>query len=125
MAVIRSLVNRTNVLCLTDIGKEAELNHMHVAKALNNKKYPKRVIERFSVDRQPKPANPEYEQPKSTIVIPYNKVTSDIIRRVLPSVDIRVTFRPHTTLKQLLVHPKDPTPSEMKANVVYSIPCRS
>ena len=85
LPVIRSLMNRANVLCSTDIGKEAELNH--VMKALNNK-YPKRVIERVSVDKQPKPANPENEQPKSTIVIPYIRGTSDMIRHVLSSVDI-------------------------------------
>ena len=50
---------------------------------------------------------------------------SEAIQRVLREVDIRVVYRPHTTLKQLLVHPKDPIDLEKKTNVVYQIPCSS
>ena len=39
-------------------------------------------------------------------------------------VNVRVLFRPHTTLKQLLVKVKDPTPHMQRSNVVYRIPCR-
>ena len=38
---------------------------------------------------------------------------------------MRVVFRPHSSLRQELVHPKDPVPTLQKANVVYRIPCTS
>ena len=34
-------------------------------------------------------------------------------------------YRPNNTLRQMLVHPKDPTPLQDKAGVVYKIPCSS
>ena len=36
---------------------------------------------------------------------------------------IQVTFHPFITLRQELVHPKDPVPINRKKGVVYSIPC--
>ena len=48
-----------------------------------------------------------------------------MIRRLLSNFDIRVTFRPHATLRKILVSPKDSIPVEKKANVVYQIPCTS
>ena len=38
---------------------------------------------------------------------------------------LTVSFRPNTTLKQLLVRPKDWTPTEKLAGVVYQVPCTS
>ena len=37
-------------------------------------------------------------------------------------VAIQVTFRPCRTLRQELVHPKDPVPANRRKGVVYSIP---
>ena len=36
---------------------------------------------------------------------------------------IQVTFRPFRTLRQELVHPKDPVPANHRKGVVYSVPC--
>ena len=36
---------------------------------------------------------------------------------------IQVTFHPYRTLRQELVHPKDPVPANGRKGVVYSIPC--
>ena len=41
----------------------------------------------------------------------------------MQSVDIRVVFKPISTLRTHLVHVKDPTPSGKKSNVIYKIPC--
>ena len=48
---------------------------------------------------------------------------SEAIKRAKRSVDIRVAFKPISTLRTHLVRVKDPTPSEKKFNVVYKIPC--
>ena len=57
------------------------------------------------------------------MLIPYIGGLSEAIQRFLAEVDIRVVFRPFSTLRQQLVHPKDDTPTTKKSNVVYSIPC--
>ena len=48
---------------------------------------------------------------------------AESIHRILATLDDRVCFRPHRTLRQPLVQLKDHTPPEKKAGVVYRIPC--
>ena len=44
---------------------------------------------------------------------------------MLEEVDIRVRFRPNTTLRKPLVKPKDPVPVECRTGIVYQIPCKN
>ena len=69
--------------------------------------------------------NSPSQTPKVTTstTIPYIKGTSEAIRRVLPPLGIRTTFRPTNTLRQLLVCPKDTVPQLERPGVVYHIPC--
>ena len=57
----------------------------------------------------------------------YNKLRSSAghIPFLYVPLDIKTTFGPNNTLRQMLVHPKDPTPLQDKAGVVYKIPCSS
>ncbi len=34
-----------------------------------------------------------------------------------------MAFRPHSTLRRQLVHPKEPVPMDQRTGVVYQIPC--
>ena len=60
---------------------------------------------------------------RTSITIPYIYRLSQSICRVLSHLDIRVAFRPFRTLRQELVHPKDPVPELRRRGVVYTIPC--
>ena len=60
---------------------------------------------------------------RTSITIPYIYRLSQSICRVLSHLDIRVTFHPFRTLRQELVHPKDPVPELQRKGVVYTIPC--
>ena len=51
------------------------------------------------------------------------RTTSEAIRQILAPLGIKTTFQPINTLRQLIVHPKDPVPKENRAGVVYQIPC--
>ena len=62
---------------------------------------------------------------RRSMVIPYVRGLSEGIKRILSSADVRVVFRPHSSLRQEPVHPKDPVPTLQKANVVHRIPCTS
>ena len=60
-----------------------------------------------------------------TLTLPYIGGLSESIRRILSPLAIRVSFCPFKTLKQELVHLKDPVPVSIKEkeDVVYSSPC--
>ena len=60
---------------------------------------------------------------RGSVTLPYISGLSKSIRRVLAPLAIQVTFRPYRTLRQELVHPKDPVPANRRKGVVYSIPC--
>ncbi len=58
--------------------------------------------------------------PKSYATIPYIR---NISESVLAPLNIRTCFKPHQTLRNLLVHVKDPTPPESRKGVVYQVSC--
>ena len=60
---------------------------------------------------------------KSAAVLPYVRGLSESIRRVLTRLDIRVCFKPSTSLRRLFSSPKDRPPDMDLSSVVYKIPC--
>ena len=58
-----------------------------------------------------------------TVILPYIRGLSETIKRLLEKLDVRVRLRPNSTLRQILVKPKDPVPIEQQNGVVYRIPC--
>ena len=62
--------------------------------------------------------NREREDPKATVVLPYIRHVSECIRRILSPLDIRTCFKPHVTLRHLLVHLNDPIPFDQKRGSV-------
>ena len=60
---------------------------------------------------------------KATVCLPYVCGVSEQLKRVLRDVQIWTVMRPHQTLRQMLVHLKDPLPDMERSNVVYRIPC--
>ena len=120
VAVIRTLISRVSTLCSSSPSTRAEMNHIFTV--LRKNKYPQDVLERFSKPRLKVTSETDY---KATVTLPYVRGVSEAIKRILSDLNVRVFFRPHTTLRSLLVHPKDPVPAGQKANVVYRIPCLS
>ena len=59
----------------------------------------------------------------ASLTLPYFNGLSESIHTVLAPLAIQVTFCPFRTLRQELVHPKDPALANRKKGVVYSIPC--
>ena len=57
------------------------------------------------------------------MVIPYIKGTSDTIRRVFNKYNVNVSFKPHQTLRRLLVHPKDKTKKAEVCGAIYRVKC--
>jgi len=56
-------------------------------------------------------------------VLPYKEGLSQRIRRVFNKHGIRTAFKPHQTLRNILVHPKDKRELKQTPDCVYEIPC--
>ena len=55
----------------------------------------------------------------------HTRNVSESIRRVLAPLNIRTSFKPHSTLRSVLVHAKDKIPISDRKGVVYQIHCGS
>ena len=80
----------------------------------------------MSQPRQPHLLNPDTTTTNPQFAsIPYVQGTSEAIKRLLAPLGVKTSFQPTNTLRNMLVHPKDPMPTEKKSGVVYCIPCGS
>ena len=57
--------------------------------------------------------------------LPYLRHISETIWRILTPLEICTCFKPHQTLRQLLVHPKDPNSPHTEAKRCVQVPCAS
>ena len=62
---------------------------------------------------------------RSQVVIPYVEGVSERVHRVLKKYGVATTMHLHTTLRRLLVHPKDKVELEEQGELVYQIPCKN
>ena len=67
--------------------------------------------------------NPPSGKSSTFITLPFVDGLSQKLQRIFKSYGVATSFKPHTTLRKLLVSPKDPTANIRKAGVVYEIPC--
>ena len=93
----------------------------HIRQALINNGYPRGVLQHHTTPAPTRPADNHSQGP--VITLPYVRGLSEAVCRVLAPLGLKVSFRPNTTLKQLLVRPKDRNPTEELAGVVYQVPC--
>ena len=119
-AVVRTLMCRAEALSSSGVSRAQE--EKLVSQALQGNGYPKGFIHKHTCP-QPDQWTPRDQVARGSVTLPYISGLSESIRRVLAPLAIQVTFRPHRTLRQELVHPKDPVPANRRKGVVYSIPC--
>ncbi len=101
-AVARTLFNRAEVICsVKDDNLEEE--DRHITSALMSNGYPHSFIQ--GVLRKSKRSRSD-EQPFATVVLPYVKNVSENIRRILSPLNVITCFKPHKTLRNILVHAK-------------------
>ena len=60
---------------------------------------------------------------KATVVLPYIKGISEVLRRCLQQQGVRTVFKSDTTLRSHLVRLKDALEPTKQDGVVYKIPC--
>ena len=118
-AVVSTLLCRAFTHMSDRVSETKEIRH--VTNALRRNGYPQWLI-----DKQvstPHTISTTDHQWKGTAVLPYIRGLSESIRRVLSSLDVRVCFKPHTTLRCFFPSPKDRPDDLESAGVVYNIPC--
>ena len=59
------------------------------------------------------------------MTVPYVKGLSEAFTRILKGYSISTAAKPHTTVRNILVHPKDRIGDEEKSEMIYKIPCRN
>ena len=57
------------------------------------------------------------------IIIPYTKGTAESIKHICSKYGIKVHFKGNTTIKQILMKPKDTDPKDSKSALIYSYKC--
>ena len=65
---------------------------------------------------------------KSTIrqvVVPYTKGVAESFKHICGKYGIKVHFKGNTTIKQVLMKPKDQDPKDKKSGVIYSFQCNN
>ena len=117
-AVIRALMCRAEGLSSSAVSRVEGAKHM--VETLHKSGYPKGFICKqtcLHADIWP------LSRTRETLTLLYISGLSESIRRILSPLSIQVSFHPFKTLKQELVHPKDPVPVSTRKGVIYSIPC--
>ena len=111
----------------------------HLRKALTHCKYPKWAIDRVE-RRLTKPntdksndannqgtagskTNTNEAKTKGHIVIPYTQGLYKSIKKTCSKYGIQTHFKGHSTIKNLLVPPKDKDPMENKSGAIYWFQC--
>ena len=108
LAVVKTLHSRAEAVCSTVTAKDHETKH--IRQALINNGYPKGVIQHHARPANTRLAPDQSRGPGVTLL--YVRGLSESIRRILTPLGVRVSFRPNTTLRQLLVKPKDRVPMD-------------
>jgi len=104
----------------------------HITSSLKKCSYPARSIRKATKDMQnkgykriKKASQKKETKSRATVIIPYMKGLSEALSRILKTYRICTAVRPHSKLRNLLVHPKDRNSNEKKPEVVYKIPCKN
>ena len=150
-SVIGTLTHRAQTICTDPKLLQKELNHLR--NAMGKCKYPSWAINKVQHkvlnnnqgehdNNQPSTTNnqvqPDNNQgtsstnrttTKSTknfigqVVIPYTQSTAEGFKNMCGKYGIQVYFKGNTTIKQLLMKPKDKDPKENKSGIIYSYQC--
>ena len=130
LGVIRSLLDRKDHIVKEELEKEEEVRH--ITKALKQNKYPKWAIDlakqKHSETKdkvKQKKGKESTNTPKQLIVLPYISKTSEHLAKIYKEFGITTAMKPATTLRSMLVHPKDKISKENTSGVVYEIPCKN
>ncbi|XP_078590228.1 uncharacterized protein LOC144870038 [Branchiostoma floridae x Branchiostoma japonicum] len=127
LGVIRTLMDRSKTVVTEETDRQQEVKHIKQALSLCG--YPdwtfKRVQHQSNKPKPKKEKKKEEQKSKGMIIIPYVKGITETLERIFRKHAIATAVKPKTTLRNLLVHPKDRLEDSSKTDCVYKIPCKS
>ena len=110
--------------------KDRKQEEEHIRTALHTCSYPdwaiKRVEEqmnRKAIRKDKSKKDKAQEKSRGVVTVPYVHSFTEKIQRIFTKHRVATVVKPQTTLRQVLVHPKDKVEKQKKAGVVYKIPC--
>ena len=128
-SVVGTLHHRAKTICSNRQLLQQEEEHLQ--QALMNCKYPIWALNRVKM-KMNKPAQKKKNNPNTTqqntnlipyITVPYYKGLSESVKKKCNNYGVQVYFRGGTTIKNLLMAPKDKDPMLRKSGVIYSYKC--
>ena len=121
--IIRTLYNRASKICSTEAALNNEI--FKIKEDLKKNGYSERLIEttisKCKQRKQPLPKDEKVDGP--LLILPYQKGTSENIRRVAKTFNIKTAFTSKQTLRSLLCKTKPGQGQNDKKNCIYQIPC--
>jgi len=128
LGVIRTLTDRAECIVTEKEDKIKEVEH--VKKVLGDVGYKDWMFRKVSEDKARRAEGSGArdkggsEKSKGMVVIPYVQGLSEAYSRVCRKYDIQTAMRPHMTLRNLLVKPKDQIEKMENTGVVYKVKCK-
>ncbi|XP_066289701.1 uncharacterized protein [Branchiostoma lanceolatum] len=127
LGVIRTLMDRCKSVVTEETDRQLEMEH--IKQALSRCGYPdwtfKKVEHQTNKTKQKKDRKKGEETSKGRVTLPYIQGITEPLERIFRKHNIATAVRPKTTLRNLLVHPKDKLQDSVKTDCVYKIPCMS
>jgi hypothetical protein len=121
LGVVRTLMHRCDVVVSTEEKRLAE--QKTITDSLKKCGYPSWVFK-----KKPKPKEKVTSDPSSKhkhmVILPYVEGLGEKLCRVYKKHNISTVFKPESTLRRLLVAPKDKLPTLSQCGCVYQISCK-
>ena len=125
-----SLFDRAKNIISNPSNQEKEENHLTAVFQANG--YPKKFIKNTNMRASQLPRQSAYndntENQEQTVPVrinlPYVEGTNEQLKRIFNDHNINCRFYTTTTQRTLLLHVKDPVPSEQRNNIVYKYDCK-
>ena len=126
--MIGTLQHRAQTICSNPqlLQKEGE----HLQSALKKCKYPNCTLNKIRIKAKKQATNKDQTNRTSTnnqkkfyIVVPYYSRLSESIKKICSKYGVQVYFKRGTTIKNLLMSPKDKDPIQKQSRVIYRYKC--
>jgi hypothetical protein len=128
LGVVRTLLDRCNTIVTEEEDKVVE--EQYIRSAFKKCGYPAWAFEKVkhqmmtSKEEKKQKRKEKSDKNKGLVTVPYVRGMSEAISRVFKKHNISTAMRPHTTIRRLVVHPKDKRDIDNSAGLVYKIPCK-
>lgn len=122
MGVIRTLTHRARTIVSDTTDRDREFAHLQ--KVLTISGYTKWAWDSPGRKRTGQNRQHSVQKSKGHVTLPYIQGITEPISRHMRKVGIQVHARPHTTIRSILVSPKDKDSILDKPGVVYHLKCR-